>query len=239
MNETQNRHKDEMHRCLSVDIVHDPKSGEASIESSVKQFFEPELREIKCEKCKDGTHANQSLSIASMYVSLQHLFCEWFVDWLTNILAFRPKILLLHLKRFIFVEQPIQSALDSMEENKEPNSPAKPVEMEFVFKKNKAEVNVSPTVDLTKFLVESKASESSSPGSQRYELKSIVRHIGRMASSGHYTADSLRPNEPPGEANNDVFVTFDDHRSRRTTEEDVIWKKRETPYMIMYELGSK
>jgi uncharacterized UBP type Zn finger protein len=66
-----NRHKDEMHRCLSVDIVQDPISGESSIESSVKQFFEPELREIKCEKCEDGTHANQSLSIASLYVSVR------------------------------------------------------------------------------------------------------------------------------------------------------------------------
>lgn len=68
------RHKDEMHRCLSVDIVQDPESGEASIASSVKQFFEPELREIKCEKCEDGTHANQSLSIAILYVSTKVLF---------------------------------------------------------------------------------------------------------------------------------------------------------------------
>jgi uncharacterized UBP type Zn finger protein len=140
--------------------------------------------------------------------------------------------LLLHLKRFIFVEQPVRNAVDSTGENKEPNSPEKPVvAMEYVFQKNKAQVDVSPTIDLTKFLLESKSPVG-------YELKSIVRHIGRMASSGHYTADALRPNKLPGENKNDTFVTFDDHRSRRTTQNEVIGKRRETPYMIMYEQKS-
>jgi uncharacterized UBP type Zn finger protein len=135
------------------------------------------------------------------------------------------------------VEQPVQDAVDSTGENKEPNSPEKPaVEMEYVFQKNKAEVDVSPTIDLSKFQVESKSPVSVSHAA--YELKSIVRHIGRMASSGHYTVDALRPNEPQGENNEDVFVTFDDHRSHRTTQDDVIGKRRETPYMIMYELKS-
>lgn len=126
--------------------------------------------------------------------------------------------------------------MDNTGENKEPNSPEKPVvEMEYVFQKNKAEVDVSPTVDLSKFQVESK---SPLVAGASYELKSIVRHIGRMASSGHYTADALRPNEPLGENNEDVFVTFDDHQSQRTTQRDVIGKRRETPYMIMYELMS-
>lgn len=73
-----------MYRHLSIDIVKEkPNDGkpaaaaaasptstcEASVESSLARFFEPEMREIKCEKCHDGTHAEQTLHILSRYVA--------------------------------------------------------------------------------------------------------------------------------------------------------------------------
>lgn len=58
-------HKEEMYRCLSVDIIADPTSGNASLECCLSGFFAPEEREIKCEKCSEGTHATQTLRIVS------------------------------------------------------------------------------------------------------------------------------------------------------------------------------
>ena len=77
--------KEEMYRHLSIDIVSDEnrdgksadaatapttKISKASVESSLAHFFQPEVREIKCEKCEEGTHAEQTLHILSRYVSL-------------------------------------------------------------------------------------------------------------------------------------------------------------------------
>ena len=88
-----------MYRCLSLDITEARVPGgssstedmsndvpvqefkPATVESCLHQFFRPEERDIKCEKCEDGIHATQTLRILS-----------------------RPKALLLHLKRFAVVE---------------------------------------------------------------------------------------------------------------------------------------
>jgi len=75
---SRNRTKDEIYRHLSVDIVSEKPEGEenetaiskASVEKSLKAFFQPEVREIKCEKCTDGTHASQTLRILSRYAML-------------------------------------------------------------------------------------------------------------------------------------------------------------------------
>jgi hypothetical protein len=66
-----------MYRHLSIDIVSDESASSeataqivsmASVEKSLDHFFQPEVREIKCEKCSDGTHAQQTLRILSRYV---------------------------------------------------------------------------------------------------------------------------------------------------------------------------
>lgn len=64
-----------MYRHLSIDIVSDeiatfegsatPAISMATVEKSLNRFFRPEVREIKCEKCEDGTHAQQTLRIVS------------------------------------------------------------------------------------------------------------------------------------------------------------------------------
>lgn len=71
-----NRKKEEMYRHLSLDIVADNNSNDdhainakASLETSLAHFFQPEVREIKCEKCEEGTHAEQTLHIVSRCVS--------------------------------------------------------------------------------------------------------------------------------------------------------------------------
>ena len=68
--------KNEIYRNLSIDIISD-KSKESepeestivSIERGLAHFFQPEIREIKCEKCEDGTQAYQTIRIVSRYVS--------------------------------------------------------------------------------------------------------------------------------------------------------------------------
>lgn len=66
------RTKDEIYRHLSIDIVDEAPTGgqgkdrpKASVETSLAHFFQPEEREIKCEKCNVGSHAQQTMRISS------------------------------------------------------------------------------------------------------------------------------------------------------------------------------
>lgn len=75
-----------MYRYLSLDIADDSKdsSGQKrTVETCLDHFFQPEDRELNCEKCEDGTEATQTMRILS-----------------------RPKAVLVHLKRFVLVEKP-------------------------------------------------------------------------------------------------------------------------------------
>ena len=63
---------------MSVDIVTGKKEKgkelpKASIDQSLAAFFEPETREIKCEKCEDGTHVTQTMKILKRWVHLLFL----------------------------------------------------------------------------------------------------------------------------------------------------------------------
>jgi hypothetical protein len=67
------RSKQEIYRHLSIDIINgdDGKEGEDvkySVEKSLAHFYQPETREIKCEKCDDGVDASQTIRILSRYV---------------------------------------------------------------------------------------------------------------------------------------------------------------------------
>jgi len=104
------RSKDEMYRHLSVDIGEDKESEKPwSVEQSLQQFFQPEQRELKCEKCDEGKTATQKIEIISC-----------------------PKALLLHFKRFI-VSQEVKSGGDTGKENNKAEAPR----MEMVLRKNK------------------------------------------------------------------------------------------------------
>jgi len=89
------RSKEEMYRHLSVEVGSDnnilgnglkkeglssssSSDGPRTIEKGLRQFFCPEKRELRCEKCKTGETATQTMEVKTF-----------------------PKALLLHLKRFI------------------------------------------------------------------------------------------------------------------------------------------
>jgi ubiquitin C-terminal hydrolase len=74
------RCKEEMYRHLSIDVGADEEES-WSVEKGLKQFFRPEVREIKCEKCDLGMTATQTTHIIKS-----------------------PEVLLLHLKRFIITQ---------------------------------------------------------------------------------------------------------------------------------------
>jgi ubiquitin C-terminal hydrolase len=59
------RSKQELYRHLSLDIVTGETTCMASITAGLAQFFQPEVREIRCEKCSEGTHASQSMRVLS------------------------------------------------------------------------------------------------------------------------------------------------------------------------------
>lgn len=63
-----NSSKDEMYRHLSVDVGKDVENKPWTVECGLNQFFQPEKREIKCEKCADGTTATQTMRIISRWV---------------------------------------------------------------------------------------------------------------------------------------------------------------------------
>ncbi|KAG7370839.1 ubiquitin carboxyl-terminal hydrolase [Nitzschia inconspicua] len=198
------RTKDEMYKNLSLDITrpaaHDSESGfaQASVESCLSSFFQPELREINCEKCAEGRFATQQMKILS-----------------------KPKALLLHLKRFIVEERPVNDEND-------PNGST----TELVFRKKKTAVELNTKVSLDAFLDSTiKATNSGHASScSEYSIQSLVHHIGNTASSGHYTADALR--------NNNTWVSFDDGLTLETSLESIVTSpnKQRSVYMIMYSL---
>ena len=62
------RTKEELYRHLSIDLPRDDSTTPveaAQISNSLQAFFKPELREIRCENCTTGTHAQQTMQIVS------------------------------------------------------------------------------------------------------------------------------------------------------------------------------
>jgi ubiquitin carboxyl-terminal hydrolase 26/29/37 len=198
------RCKEEMYRYLSIDIGHDnanprdPSFVKPAVDSCLANFFAPEDREVNCEKCKDGKIATQTMKILSM-----------------------PKVILLHLKRFIAVERLIAGRAG---------------ETELVFKKNKIPVELTTNLSVNKLLTDhySPGTTSALPPNN-YRLKSIVHHIGNTANSGHYTTDALKTDPDDGR---DLWVSFDDGISVERSLENVVstTKHQETAYMLLYSM---
>ena len=209
------RSKEEMYRYLSIDIGHDnldqrdPSFVKPAVDSCLANFFSPEDREVNCEKCKVGKIATQTMNIIS-----------------------KPKVMLLHLKRFIAVERPIAGTNDS----------------ELIFKKNKIPVELTTTLSIDKLLTKNNSKNDDNnnksvlettcalPSTKEYRLKSVVHHIGNTANSGHYTTDALRAN--PDDDGNDQWVFYDDGVTAERSLERVVQtaKNQKTAYMLMYSL---
>lgn len=191
-----------MHRYLSIDIGHenldprDPGFVKPAVDSCLARFFSPEDREINCEKCRVGKIATQTMEIVSL-----------------------PRVILLHLKRFIAVER--YSALTD--------------KTKLVFKKNKVPVELSRTLSIDETLLVDKKN-SGADGKRiidEYGLKSIVHHIGDTANSGHYTTDALRKNPEDG---TDRWVSYDDGVTDEKSPEAVALSttNQKTAYMLLY-----
>jgi len=181
------RSKEEMYRYLSIDIGHDVKPA---VDSCLAKFFAPEDREVNCEKCQEGKVATQTMKILSV-----------------------PKVILLHLKRFMVVEKP-----GGAEET-----------TELVIKKNKVPVELTTDLSVDKLCNQS----SDKVPMDDYRLKSIVHHIGNTANSGHYTTDALRfdPDEKV-----DRWVSFDDGVVAENSLDKIVKtpKHQKTAYMLLY-----
>jgi len=216
------RSKDEMYRHLSVDVGEDSDLDKWSVERSLKQFFEPEQRELKCEKCVSGKTATQTMNVISC-----------------------PKALLLHFKRFI-VSQEMKSSggEDSGKENNKSDSQPR---MEMVLRKNKVKIPLEESLSINPFVSKD---EETPPG--KYHLRGVVHHVGISAFSGHYTAcdkrtlkegedDDDKTKSDDGNSPKDTgeqWVFFDD---RAGTKKDLGWvtsneRNQRNCYMAVYEM---
>lgn len=185
----------ELYRYLSIDIADGENSttpvnnGKPSVANSLSHYFQPDLREIKCEKCSHGSHATESLFVSERCVVRDVRLCLNAFVALTMLVVTRdrPRYLLLHLKRFVWVKKEL--AAPPSEENLPPNVAEPPPE--FVFRKNKAAVSIPESLTLDPFCKEAYELQPHSPS--KYKLKSIVHHIGQRPFSGHYIAHAIRP----------------------------------------------
>lgn len=213
-----------MYRHLSVVIEDHERNGDDddnatpsswSIQRALERFFEPEKREIKCEKCKEGTSATQTMRIIS---------CS--------------RAVLLHLKRFVIFAKPVVEPVGeeggSMTET--PKEAKKLPAVEMMVRKNRKPVSIDATISLRPFIANK---DSDSNSQQTYYLKSVVHHIGGTAMSGHYTADALRTNEfASTEGQPDQWVSFDDSMATSTNSDEVLnsTNSQKSAYMLLYTL---
>lgn len=186
------RSKEEMYRHLSIDVADNTKNKDSqkwTIDKGLQKFFQPETLDIRCEKCKEGQSATQNMEITSF-----------------------PKVLLLHLKRFIISEK-------YSENDKSTHSPTS----QLTFRKNKEPVIFGKTLRLDQLC----------PSAKDYQLRGVVHHIGSSASSGHYTTDALRSDSSKKEN----WITFDDCITKTTSLSQVLNNERsqQNSYMIMYQ----
>mmetsp|Transcript_41363 Transcript_41363/g.86772 ORF Transcript_41363/g.86772 Transcript_41363/m.86772 type:complete len:705 (+) Transcript_41363:555-2669(+) len=218
------RSKDEMYRHLSVDVGEDSALDKCTVERSLKQFFQPEKREIKCEKCELGKTAIQTMEIISC-----------------------PKALLLHFKRFIVTQEMKGNVGDNSDGKGGKDAP--PPRMEMVLRKNKAKIPLEESLSINLFVGEK---EKKTIG--KYHLRGVVHHVGSTAFSGHYTTcakrkqlsdhgdkDGKKPDDANApQDNEDQWVFFDDRVGAKKNMDYVSGSERNQRncYMALYELQS-
>lgn len=194
------------------------------------------------------------------YLFISGILTQFFSSSATLLLyIFSPKALLLHLKRFVYEEKPVDE-----KENQPDNAPQA---MEITFRKNKVRVSssceimfcsntpphrsyytviivqfqspvvLSESVSLDKFM---KGNAGGVCPDNKYSIKSLVYHIGARASSGHYTADATRerPADSGEDSGKEEWVSFDDSIAATKSHDDVLEsiRSKRTAYMILYEL---
>ena len=207
---------DEMYRHLSIEVDRHEIPEDAAedrpkwtVSDGLQKFFESEQREVKCEKCDEGTTATQTLAVIS-----------------------QPKALILQLKRFVVREKVriTRSYIRKNEENEENKAEAEhqsPPPVEMIISKNKDPVVVPESFDLGTYLPQQKE------GAGKYKLSGIVHHHGSTPSSGHYTADAVRL-----DGEDTAWVSFDDGNAYPANINKVLKSphSQRTAYMLLYTL---
>ena len=247
--------------CSSVDSV--AASHERSIQESIRKFFKPENRELKCEKCF-CENATQSTEIIKL-----------------------PKALIVHLKRFIvdvsndyssITYRKNQAAFEfghdlSLNENDHDGvlGDFLSADVSFPGRHRGAipsdEVEELDCEDSTcasdfDFDVKSISGESfmdvahfNPSAQQKYKIRSVVNHIGDSANCGHYTADAYKSysnkdteeeispssgvplESSQGFRKRRKWTRFNDSFVSQVEEVDAMGEKaQQTAYMITYEL---
>ena len=130
---------------------------------------------------------------------------------------------------------------------------------QITFRKDDAQVKVDHSISLQSFTADSDADAAGNDSYETnlslssYNLLGVVRHIGRTANSGHYTADAIRCSEnsnttanktkssssssqpPPNE-----WVSFDDGKTSILDNADRTLgseQNQRNTYMMMYAYG--
>ena len=206
------RTMNEMYRHLSIEVDRHitPNDTEErptwSVNDGLEKFFQAEQRDVKCEKCEEGTTATQTLTVTS-----------------------QPKALILQLKRFMVKEKPriIRSSIgipEKSEENKEDAEVEVPV-VEMIISKNKDQVVVTESFDLGRYIPQQREPYG------KYKLSGIVHHHGSTPSSGHYTADAVR-----GDGDEKQWVSFDDGTAYPANINKILKSphSQRTAYLLLY-----
>uniref|UniRef100_A0A7S4RZP5 Ubiquitin carboxyl-terminal hydrolase n=1 Tax=Ditylum brightwellii TaxID=49249 RepID=A0A7S4RZP5_9STRA len=243
------RTKEEEYRYISIEVNEDKEAPSLSV--GLKNFFAPEKREAKCEKCSCPT-AMQTMEITRL-----------------------PRALILHFKRFLVDVSPDYSKI-TYRKNHSPvqfgetlslsqdsdnsslaNYLAKDVDIPSTFNEEQRreetsasaseedgdadeEMSLDPQDDDSSTTTGSEADSSKSP-SRCYRLRSVVNHSGASSCHGHYTADSFRTDlispEDDEEEKDGEWVRFNDTRVTCILPKDAMGiNSQRTAYMVAYEL---
>ena len=102
-----------MYRCLSVHVGEEGSTDPDTwtVECSLQQFFQDEMREVKCEKCEEGKTATQTMKIISRSVIIHaiplHMLRYFDVSHPLILIAISrsPKVILLQFKRYYTTQE--------------------------------------------------------------------------------------------------------------------------------------
>ena len=235
---------DSIKKCSSISSTISSLSQqqyERTIQEGLRKFFASEKLELKCEKCF-GESATQSMEIVRL-----------------------PKVLILHLKRFIVDVSPDYTSV-SYRKNRSAVEFGDNLTLDLEDNENGAlgeflGSNVSfpiiPKPEKQKESIEDEGFELLNPVEEyesddeyidlgnmqkSYQLRSVVNHIGSSANCGHYTANVAKIPDVPSDAKDGVLETerewlkFNDNLVYPIATDDVLnGEVQKSAYLLLYE----
>ena len=181
-----------------------------SIEDGLRDFFEPEPREVDCERFKcPGTKALQTMEIIKL-----------------------PPALLVHIKRFIVAYTPDYSSTTSWK-----NESAVSFDDELTLQRGMGVLGEFLASDYSFTRSSSCGDGASTPAltTPKYNLRGVVNHVGETSDSGHYYADCKRrpynDDQSPRQ-----WTRFNDSSVSGISAKEAIGQSQQSAYMVVYEL---